>query len=540
MRRRRGGESLLPGAARVLALMLAAAACSAPVHAQEEELLPSIVGGASGGAAAGMTSLGRSPGAGGPLIDNAPGAGEPLLGGRPGAAFPRVPTTITTPGGGYAAPPARAIGTPPSLPISSFPLYGPLEVPSGPEEEGPRDALTLDQAIERLLAANLDLRARFHELPKAQADILTAGLRANPLLFFDAQQVPYGNFSNRTQGGPTQYDLNINHPIDLSHKRQARQDVACRAKRVLEAQFQDAVRIEIDNLYTAWVDVLAARETIRYARASVAGLAEVLRKTRAQLQQQIVTEADVDRVKNQLTAAEIGLADAEDALRDANRTLGGLLAIPARAAENLAVRGTIHDTAPPPPPLDVILPSALTTRPDLVAYRLGIARAEADVRLARAQRFSDVYLLYQPYTAYNGAPFDRGTVSSWALGATVPLPVYNRNQGNIERAKINVDQVKTELASHEGLVEREVYKAVHEYAITRAAVSRVERELLPSARRVRDTTLRQFELGEIDAIAYLTAERDYNDVVRQYRETVIRHRRSMLRLNTVVGQRILP
>jgi cobalt-zinc-cadmium efflux system outer membrane protein len=463
-----------------------------------------------------------------------------LLGGRPGTAFPRVPTTITTPGGGYGAPPSRGLGTPPSLPIATFPLYGPLEIPSGPSEEGPPDGLTLDRAIEQLVCSNLDLRARFHEIPKAQADILTAGLRANPLLFFDVQQVPYGHFSNRTEGGPTQYDLNINHPLDLNHKRRARQEVACRAKRVLEAQYQDAVRVEIDNLYTAWVDVLAARETIRYARASVAGLAEVLAKTRAQLQQQIVTEADVDRVKNQVAAAEIGLTDAEEALRDANRTLGGLLNIPPGPAEGLALRGSIHDAAPPPPPLAVLTQQALSSRPDLVSYRLGIARAEADVQLAKKQRFSDIYLLYQPYTAYNGAPFGRNGVNTWAIGATVPLPVYNRNQGNILRAEINVGQVKTELASREAMAVREVFKAEHEYALTRAAVARVERDLLPSARRVRDTTLRQFELGEIDAIAYLNAERDYNDIVRQYRETIIRHRRSMLKLNTAVGQRILP
>jgi cobalt-zinc-cadmium efflux system outer membrane protein len=506
--------------------------------AQEEELLPIIVPGTAPGEP-GMTSLGRTPGAGGPLLENAPGAGEPVLGGPAGPAFPRVPPSITTPGGGYAAPPARPLGTPPSLPISPLPLYGPLEIPGGPEDEGPPGGLTLDQAIERLVAANLDLRARAHEIPKAQADILTAGLRANPLLFFDAQQVPYGNFSNKTAGGPTQYDLNINHPLDLNHKRRARQEVACRAKRVLEAQYQDAVRVEIDNLYTAWVDVLAARETVRYARASVAGLSAVLQKTRTQLQQQIVTEADVDRVKNQRDAAEIGLADAAHALEEANRTIGGLLAIPPAASENLALRGTIHDRAGPPPPLETLWQTALAARPDLAAYRLGIARAQADITLARAQRFSDVYLLYQPYTAYT-APAGLGTVNSWAIGATVPLPVYNRNQGNIQRARINVSQVQTELAAREALAQREVYRTHHEYALTRNAVARVVNELLPSAQRVRATTLRQFELGEIDAIAYLGAERDYNEVVRQYRETIIRHRRSMLKLNTAVGQRILP
>ena len=123
---------------------------------------------------------------------------------------------------------------------------------------------------------------------------------------------------------------------------------------------------------------------------------------------------------------------------------------------------------------------------------------------------------------------------------TVPLPIYNRNQGNIERARINVAQVKLDLADRERQAAIEVRKAAREYEVTRAAVERVERDLLPSARRVRDTTLVQFNEGDVDALAYLNAQRAYNDIVRQYRDTVVRHRRSMPRLNSVVGQRILP
>jgi cobalt-zinc-cadmium efflux system outer membrane protein len=417
-------------------------------------------------------------------------------------------------------------------------LYGPLAIPEGEAEEGPPNGLTLDAALNRLVEANLDLRAKYHEIPKAQADILTAGLRANPLLFFDAQRVPYGGSGpGGRRGGPepigTEYDLNINHPLDLNGKRHARQEVACRAKRVLEAQYEDAVRLEIDNLYTAFVNVLGERETVRYARASVAGLKEVVDKTRLQLENRTITEADYLQIKGQRSAAELGLVDAEELLRDAKRNLGLLLAIPTQQAEMMELRGTIHDRLPPPPPLEELFRMALTSRPDVAAFRLGIARAEADVRLAKANRFQDVYLLYQPYTREGGA-------TSWALGATVPLPVYNRNQGNIQRSIINISQVRTELASVEQRVIAEVRKAEREYALTRSAVDRVEHELLPDAAKVRDIALRRFTLGETDALAFLTAQRNYQDVVRQFRDTAVRHRRSMLRLNTVVGQRTLP
>ena len=87
---------------------------------------------------------------------------------------------------------------------------------------GPPDGLTLDEAIERLVHENLGLRARSFELPQAEADILTASLRANPLLYADSQLIPYGSYSPQRPGGPVQYDINITYPLDVTHKRKAR------------------------------------------------------------------------------------------------------------------------------------------------------------------------------------------------------------------------------------------------------------------------------------------------------------------------------
>ena len=65
------------------------------------------------------------------------------------------------------------------------------------EDEGPADGLTLDAAIEQMLEANLDVLALKYEIPQADADILTAGLRTNPLIYIDDQFIPYGAFTNQ-------------------------------------------------------------------------------------------------------------------------------------------------------------------------------------------------------------------------------------------------------------------------------------------------------------------------------------------------------
>jgi cobalt-zinc-cadmium efflux system outer membrane protein len=337
-----------------------------------------------------------------------------------------------------------------------------------------------------------------------------------------------------------QYDLNITYPIDVTRKRRARTIVACQAKRVLEAQYQDAVRVQIDNLYTAYTDVLAARETIRFAEASRAGLEVLLDRTRKLQEKGARTIGDVSRIEALHEAAEIELMDAEEVLRRTSRNLGVLLNVPGPEAEAMKVRGTIHDHAPPPPPVDELIGIALASRPDLNAYRLGLGRAQAEVNLAHANRYSDVYLLYQPYTFQNNAPFNKKSATSWAVGVTAPLPIFNRNQGNIMRARQNVTQSQVELAEREQQVINEVRQAEREYALTRNAVQRIETKLLPAVDRVRDHAYRLYAQGEEDAFVYLNAQREYNEAARQYRDMMVRHRRSMLHLNTAVGQRILP
>ena len=160
--------------------------------------------------------------------------------------------------------------------------------------------------------------------------------------------------------------------------------------------------------------------------------------------------------------------------------------------------------------------------------------------MATANGMSDVYLLYQPYTFQNNAPFDKQSATSWSLGVTVPLPLYNRNQGNIQRARINVAQSQVELAEREQQVANEVRQTEREYALTRAAVQRIEGKLIPAVTRLRDDVYRLYIQGEEEAIVYLNAQREFNEASRQYRDMLVRHRRAMLRLNTAVGQRFLP
>lgn len=484
------------------------------------------------------SSLGDVPGRG---QSPAPVAGDnaPLQGGL-GPGVSRAPSSVTRPAQPFGLPEPLSL-TPPATPtIPEPPNYGTLSLPLDPRNEGPENGISLDDAIERLVQENLDLRGRFLEIPQAQADVLTAGLRANPVFYYDTQLIPYGNYSAQRPGGQTQYDVNVTLPLDWNGKRRVRAEVATRARRVIEAQYQDAVRLQINSLYTSFVDVLAARETVRFAETSIEGLDRFLRLVDSQHRGGERTGGDVNRVRIQRDTAQVGLSESEERLLQAKRALSPLLNVPMPDAEVLEYRGTIFDTAPPPPPIEELGRIALNARPDLQAFRLGVDYARSDVRLQQAERYQDVFLLAQPYTFQNNEPFGSKSATSWGVGLTVPLPIFDRNQGRIQRAQVNVRQTQIELETLQQQVLAEVRQAERRYAVSRDSVSRIERDLIPSAIKVRDEAMRRYQAGETDISVVLNAQRDYNDLVRQYRDTLIRHRRSMLELNTAVGCRILP
>lgn len=499
----------------------------------------------------GDVSLGQPIGASGTAsFGETPGVQGAPLGGRLGPTGIRIPfgelQPPQNPMSGESGPGRRPrpeeIETDPAT-LSRAPEFG---WTSEPEDPGPADGLTLDRAMELLLARNIDLIALRYEIPKAEADILTASLRKNPVFFADGQLVPYGSFPVDSPWGPTQYDVNITFPLDVSGKRRARIAVARAARKVVEAQFQDAVRSLFDRLNGSFVNALATRESVRFARARLVSLGKELARQEAEYRAGRCSRETVEILRDQWEQSRFDTGQSEQSQAQALRALGLLLNLPEGQAESIRLRGRLRELVELPVPPEALKQTALACRPDLAAYRLGVRRADADTRLAKANRFADVYLVYQPFTYQShvvnnaqGSTF-RGGFSSYALGINAAMPLFNRNQGNVKRSELNARQTRVELSSMERQVIYEVDEAIRELMRSRQAVVELETRVIPRAVRSLDSIYRQYRQDESRIGDYVGRLDNINDVVRQYRNVLVVHRRQMLGLNTAVSARIMP
>lgn len=435
--------------------------------------------------------------------------------------------------------PPRSETIPAPMPMSpaALPPGGPLELPAS-DDPGPLDGMTLESVILLTIERNQSLRTRFQEIPKADADVLTAGLRGNPLVFGSVDSVPYGSYSPQRPGEPG-YGLTVIQPFDVNNKRGHRIVAAERAKSVTEAQYQDAVRLELDTAATLYTDVLAARETLRYVDASIMGLHDVRRTVAGLVQGQELSSLEVERLDLQIEAAEIARAEALGALATAKRRLALALVLPNPDEVPFEIRGTLHTDTASIPAADELFTIAKQHRPDLRAFFLGVQRASAEIQLAIKERYPDVFVLYTPWGAVDNSALGAQNATSWGISGMASIPLFNRNQGNIRRAELSRSQAEIEVDHLMRQIETEVRQVASEVDIARARAERIETTILPRARRIRDLTMTQVRGGQADMLDYLQAQREYVDVVRQYRDALLDLRRAALRVNTVAGIRIV-
>ncbi len=238
-----------------------------------------------------------------------------------------------------SGPPRRSQFAVQPIQEANVPAYGELDLPE--EMEGPANGMTIDAAIELLVKQNLDLEAYRLEIPMADADLLTANLRANPIFYADTQLIPYGHYSFLRPGGPPQSDININYPLDVSFKRTARTRSARAARKVTEAQLQDAIRNSIDNLYTVYVDSVAAALTVKFSETYAKGTRQLLDRTERLFKGGQIKEADVLAVRAKLEIAELQVRESRQAKVKANRALALMLNLPLTDADKLEVRDSI-------------------------------------------------------------------------------------------------------------------------------------------------------------------------------------------------------
>ncbi|WP_026136825.1 TolC family protein [Pseudomonas sp. CBZ-4] len=374
-------------------------------------------------------------------------------------------------------------------------------------------SLTLDSALQSAFANNPDLAAAQWEIDIAQGGRQQAGLIPNPVLSVDAEDT---RRDTRTTG------VKLSQTLELGGKRGARIDVASRAQDAAALtleQRRNTLRADvIDSYYSA----LRAQERLDLAQRSLALAERGLVVANGRVTAGKTSPVEATRAQVQLSEIRLELNRAQMGLTDGYRRLAASTGSATVEFQAVATQGL------PQLPAAQLL-ARLEQTAELRLAELQILQGEASVGLEKAQRIPDLDVSI-------GSQYDAGARERVNLvGVSMPLPLFNRNQGNVLAASRRADQARDLRNATELRLRTETRQALDLWQTANSEVRAFNQQILPAAQSAVDSATRGFEMGKFNFLDVLDAQRTLIAARTQYLVATAQATDAWVRIERIYG-----
>jgi cobalt-zinc-cadmium efflux system outer membrane protein len=412
---------------------------------------------------------------------------------------------------------------------------------AGAQTQGPV-RITLDEAIQMALQHNHNILAARTTIQQSQAEETTANLRPNPSLFSDWEYLPLGSPSRQNPdiypnvplhdylNNNTEADLGLSYLIERGKKRQHRLQAAKDITAQTISLVADNERSLTFNVAQLFVNVQLAESTLELAEQDLRSFQQTVDLSDLRYKAGAISEDDFLKIKLQLLQFETDVQQAQLARVQALSDLRQLLGYESVSAD-YDVAGPF-DYQPLKGNVEDFQLKALQNRPDLRAAQQGVTAANSQYQLQRAIGKVDVTVQgnYSHVNAINAATFY----------GSIPLPIFNRNQGEIARARFAITQAEEQEKATNGQALTDVRDAYEGLRTNDKVVTLYRSGYLDVAQKDRDISEYAYKRGAASLLDFLDAERSYRATQLAYRQALASYLLALEQLREAVGVRNLP
>jgi cobalt-zinc-cadmium efflux system outer membrane protein len=397
----------------------------------------------------------------------------------------------------------------------------------------PAVRITLDQAIQFALRHNHALLAARSTILQGQASEITANLRPNPTLSWDSQFLPFFNFKqlNGTYfSNNAQFDIGVDYTFERGKKRPRRLQAAQDQTAVTRSQVSDNERMLSFNVAQQFVAVLLAQSTLELANENLSSFQQTVGLSEVRTKAGDMSEGDLIKIKLQMLQFQTDVSAAKLAKLQALAMLRQLIGFES-VSENYDVEGKL-DYQPIHGGIDDLKALAMRSRPDLLAAQRGVTAARSQEALAEANGKRDLNagLFYSHVGGFN----------TMTLFFNIQLPIFDRNQGEIERTKYAITQSRELFSEASEQVTSDVVNAYEGVHTNDQIVSLYQSGYLDQTTQSRDISLYAYHHGAASLLDYLDAERSYRSNQLAYRQALSNYMLAVEQVRQAVGTRNLP
>ncbi|MGA8490660.1 MAG: TolC family protein [Terriglobales bacterium] len=402
---------------------------------------------------------------------------------------------------------------------------------------GAQQALTWEQVRARFEQSNPTLLADKLNIDESKAEEITAFLRPNPTftLTADGTQIAPSHGVWQPFAG-TFESPGISYLYERRHKRDLRLQSQQKATLIAESSHADLERNLLFNLRSAFVSTMQAKAVLQLAKDDLDYYDRVLEISRNRFQAGDIAQIDLDRLELQRVQYESDVQTAEVNLRTAKIQLLTLLN-DRTPIEQFDVAGTF-DFNDQLMSRDEFRKIALDTRPDLKAAAEAVDKSKTDHQLAVSNGSTDpTFSVWYTHNASTNNPF---AINTLGVSVSVPLRVFDRNQGEKLRTQIDITRNQKLRDAVEAGVLSDVDSG---YAVVASNVTLLrpyKAKYLQQSLRVRDTIFFSYQNGGASLLDFLNAQSEYRSVQLNYMNLVGSYLTAAAQLNMAVGREVIP
>ncbi|WP_085617610.1 MULTISPECIES: TolC family protein [unclassified Pseudomonas] len=349
-------------------------------------------------------------------------------------------------------------------------------------------SLSLPQALDAAFAQNPELAAAGREIGIADGERRQAGLIPNPELSWEVED---------TRRDTSTTTVTLSQPLELGGKRGARIAVAGAGQAIAQLDLERQRNGLRADVVQAFHGALRAQTALELAQQSQALTERGLRVVQGRVTAGQSSPVEATRAQVQLAQAQAEVRRAQTQRSVAYQALARLTGSPLASFDQLQAANLSPGDAPS---ADALLGQVEQT----AEWRL----AAAQVERGEASLGSEKALRIPNLTVSLGSQYsreDRERVN--VVGLSMPLPLFDRNQGNVLAAARRADQARDLRNAVELRLRSETRSAVSQWATAMQEVQAYDRTILPSAQQAVDTATRGFEMGKFAFLDVLDAQR---------------------------------
>lgn len=395
--------------------------------------------------------------------------------------------------------------------------------------------ITVEQAINEALQNNPGLQADQVNFQIAESSVTTARLRPNPTLTLGDSYLAYINGYNLDKGAnASEVAGRVDVPVERGGKRKLRVETAEYNKKIAQTQFLDSIRKLRLEVASSCIDVLQAKSNLALVLDNLSTFEELVKINDVRVKAGAINPQDLARSKVAMHQFQSNVKRAELELCNAKIKLQSFLGRK-KMLDTFDIEGELKVTLKNPDlELAALQEMAISSRPDLKALEFTKEQSQTSLKLQQANAKVDYSVGIQYQRTLANEDFN-----SVGLSFSVPLPVFNRNQGEIERVRAEHDQLARRRDASVARVLNEVKTAYNEFCTGRELVNSIENNLLKPAELARDTAAYIYRSGASSLVEFLDAQRAFNETMHSYNESLATYRNAMNNLNAAVGKEVL-